>query len=428
MDPKSGGPSGPSPGASGSAQSSATIEAGTVVGRYTVRRRLGAGAMGEVFLAEDDSLGRRAAIKLLGSKHLRNATLRERFLREARALARLSHPNLITVFEAGHLGEPPRPYFAMELLEGGDTQQLLEERGPLPSGVVALIGAQSAAALGEAAHAGIIHRDVKPANLGISAKGVVKVTDFSLAKSSAVEKSLTGKGMVVGTADYIAPEQARGEELDQRADVYALGCTLFHLLTGKPPYRAEAGTEVRQYIEVMKAHLSAPVPEVKLYASGVDDELAGIIKLMMTKDRHKRPTFEEVAPMLARLARRLGAELPRVTRRLFTFGDGIPVLDSSDVTTAVISTPRPGAAKPGPQATAPEPRDQAAPQPLRTAAAIDVSPPEATVVDAARTSNLGTVAAGTLEDRPAGTGHRKLIAVGLAVAAAVVAAIALLRG
>ena len=127
--------------------------------------------MGEVFLGVDDSLGRRAAMKLLGVKHLANETVRERFLREARALARLCHPNLITVYESGHVGETNRPYFAMELLEGGDTEKLLLERGPLPSGVVALIGAQAAAGLGEAARAQIIHRDVKPANLGIRPTG-----------------------------------------------------------------------------------------------------------------------------------------------------------------------------------------------------------------------------------------------------------------
>ena len=109
--------------------------------------------MGEVFLAIDDSLGRRAAIKLLGVKHLGDETVRERFLREARALARLNHPNLITVYESGFLGPEQRPYFAMELLEGGDTEKLMLEQGPLPSGVVALIGAQAAAGLGEAARA-----------------------------------------------------------------------------------------------------------------------------------------------------------------------------------------------------------------------------------------------------------------------------------
>jgi serine/threonine-protein kinase len=287
------------------------------VGRYRVEQKLGIGAMSEVYLATDDSLGRRAAIKVLGTGQVNNATITERFLREARALARLSHPNLIPVFEAGQTGDPPRPYYAMELLEGGDTQKLLEERGPLPSPVVALIGAEAATGLGEAARAGIIHRDVKPANLGISRHGVLKVTDFGLAKSYAADKSLTARGMVVGTADYIAPEQARGEELDERADIYSLGCTLFHLLTGHPPYRAQQGPSVREYLEVMRMHLAAPVPDPRADAPNADPELVQTIQAMMTKDRNKRPTFDEIARQLTRIADRLGGELPRVTRQLF---------------------------------------------------------------------------------------------------------------
>jgi len=291
--------------------------AGTRVGRYRVEQRLGIGAMSEVYLAVDDSLGRRAAIKVLGSNQVNNATINERFLREARALARLSHPNLIPVFEAGQTGEPPRPYYAMELLEGGDTQKLLEERGPLSSAVVALIGAEAANGLGEAARAGIIHRDVKPANLGISRHGVLKVTDFGLAKSYAADKSLTARGMVVGTADYIAPEQARGEDLDERADVYSLGCTLFHLLTGHPPFRAQQGPSVKEYLEVMRMHLTSPIPDPRADVQSADPELQQSIASMMTKDRNRRPTFDEIARQLARIADRLGGELPRVTRQLF---------------------------------------------------------------------------------------------------------------
>jgi serine/threonine-protein kinase len=221
---------------------------------------------------------------------------------------------LITVFEAGVLAGTDRPYFAMELLEGGDTQRLLDERGPLDSGVVATIGAQAAAALSEAAKAGIIHRDVKPSNLGISSRGAVKVTDFSLAKSYAAEKSLTGKGMVVGTADYIAPEQARGEEVDERADVYSLGCTLFHLLTGKPPFRCKQGTEVQKYVEVMRAHLTAPIPDPREFVSEVDEDLRLFIARMMDKALERRPTLDEAAVALAQAAVRLEGDLPRVTR------------------------------------------------------------------------------------------------------------------
>lgn len=305
------------------------VSPGTMIGRYRVQKRLGAGAMGDVYIGLDESLGRRAAIKVLGARHLGSETVNERFLREARALASLSHPNVIAVFEAGQFGDPARPYFAMELLEGGDTHKLLGERGTLPSGTVALIGAHAAAGLAAAAHAGIIHRDVKPSNLGISAHGVLKVTDFGLAKSSAAEKSLTGRGITVGTADYIAPEQARGEPVDERADVYSLGCTLFHLLAGHPPFRADEGTPVQTYVNVMRAHLNEPVPDAREFAAGVDEELAAIVERMMAKDRDQRPTLEDVAPQLGRVAARLHGELPRLTRRPFTLPTGVtpePVL------------------------------------------------------------------------------------------------------
>jgi serine/threonine protein kinase len=299
------------------------LEAGQVVGRYKVLKRIGTGAMGEVFLAADEELGRRAAIKVLGQKQGGNATHKERFVREARALAQLSHTNLITVFEAGHVGEAQRPYFAMELLEGGDTQKLLDERGPLPSGVVAMIGAQAAAGLAHAARAGIIHRDVKPANLGISAHGTLKVTDFGLAKSAGGGKSLTGEGFVVGTADYIAPEQAKGEELDQKADVYALGCTLFHLATGRPPFRSAGTTHVERYAEVMRSHLHVPVPDPRRLAPATDGAVAAVMMRMMSKERAQRPTLDDVASELGKLATKLRGELPRVTRRAFTIPTGV---------------------------------------------------------------------------------------------------------
>ncbi len=296
---------------------------GQQVSRYRVVERIGAGAMGEVYLAVDDALGRRAAIKVLGTRHERNDTAKQRFLREARAIANLSHPNVITVYEAGHVGKKMRPYYAMELLEGGDTQKLIDEQERLASGIVALIGAQAAAGLGAAAASQIIHRDVKPANLGISSHGVVKVTDFGLAKSVTVDKSLTGKGYVVGTADYIAPEQARGEELDERADVYALGCSMFHLLTGRPPFSSDDDTQVSRYVAVMRAHLAAPIPDPREYAE-VDEDLAKLVMRTMAKDRDLRPTFEELAPILHKRAHKLGGDLPRVKNKTFTLPDVVP--------------------------------------------------------------------------------------------------------
>jgi serine/threonine protein kinase len=280
-----------------------TLSEGDRVGRYRIIRLLGVGATGEVFLGVDDSLGRQAAIKLLGVDYLGDAKLRARFLGEARALARLNHPHLITIYEAGEVGE--RPYFAMELLEGGDTRVLLNQRGALPSGVAALIGAHAASGLAEAARAGIVHRDVKPANLGITAKGVLKVTDFGIAKSPVAGPNLTETGKIVGTVNYIAPEQARGEVLDQRADVYALGCTLYCLLTGRPPFQSGS------LVKVMAAHISAPVPNPRAVVPDIDEGLATLVQKCMQKSRDQRPTLETLELALTNIHRRLGGELPR---------------------------------------------------------------------------------------------------------------------
>jgi serine/threonine protein kinase len=294
-----------------------TIAVGDMVGRYRILGCLGVGAMGEVFLALDDSLGRQAAVKLLAGHLLGDLTVRRRFLSEARALARLSHPNLITVYEAGTVGPDERPYFAMELLAGGDTEELLSKGGPLASGVAAVVAVQAAAGLGEAARAGIVHRDVKPANLGISAQGVLKVTDFGVAKSLAAGRNLTRDGLTVGTADYISPEQARGEPVDERADVYSLGCSLFHLVTGRPPYREGGASQPAARIDTISGHLFAPVPDPRAEVSWVDDELAELILTCMQKRREQRPTFGELLPRLVRLNRRLGGELPRLGREQF---------------------------------------------------------------------------------------------------------------
>ncbi len=146
--------------------------------------------------------------------------------------------------------------------------------------------------------------------------------------------------MVVGTADYIAPEQARGEELDERADVYALGCTLFHLLTGHPPFRAAPGSSMKEYLEVMRMHLSAPVPDARAEFPDTDAELAETIQSMMIKDRARRPTFLEIAHQLARIADRLGGELPRVTRQLFLVNAESVAAGSSGGSVEHVARPR----------------------------------------------------------------------------------------
>jgi serine/threonine-protein kinase len=287
-----------------------SVAVGDMVGRYRLLERIGAGSMGEVYLAMDESLDRQAAVKLLGRTHLANPVLRTRFVTEARSLAHLSHPNLITIYEAGTAGDDERPYFAMELLEGGTTHDLLHKSGSaLGSAVVAAIAVQAAVGLREVALAGIVHRDVKPSNLGISAQGVVKVMDFGVVKTISGGPNLTADGVTVGTAEYIAPEQARGEPLDERADVYALGCTLFELLCGRAPF-APVGPEVTMsLIDKMCAHVFAPIPDPRAVQPGCDDELAAVLVDCLQKQRQQRPSFAALVPRLSKIHARLGGQL-----------------------------------------------------------------------------------------------------------------------
>ena len=233
---------------------------GTILGAYRIEGQLGAGSMGEVFKAVDTGLDRKVAIKLLSEKHRDSPELRKRFVREGRAVAAISHPNVVQVFATGSFDD--RPYIAMELLDGIDLGSVVEKHGPLSSAEAAHAVLDAAQGLSAAAKAGLIHRDVKPSNLVRLGDGKVKVTDFGLAKpvDPGSEPALTAMGVVVGTPDYIAPEQARGEPIDERVDIYALGGTLYFLLTGVPPFRTGRPADDK-YLKVVARHLRNPAPD-----------------------------------------------------------------------------------------------------------------------------------------------------------------------
>ncbi len=229
------------------------LQVGHEIGRYRVLGALGAGGMGEVYLAEDRELGRRVAIKLLGGWLTRDAEFARRFEQEARTLASLSHPNIVTIYSVEHVSGTD--FLTMELVEG----MALDERiaaGPIPVGEAAGIARQIAEAL-RAAHAkGIVHRDLKPANVKIATDGQVKVLDFGLAKRAGLagaadasqQATLPGgptiAGTVLGTPSYMSPEQARGEPVDTRADVWAFGCVLFEMLAGARAFPGRTATDV----------------------------------------------------------------------------------------------------------------------------------------------------------------------------------------
>jgi serine/threonine-protein kinase len=277
---------------------------GTLLGAYLVEGTIGAGSMGEVFRGIDTGLNRKVAIKILSEKHKDSNELRARFVREGRAVAAISHPNVVQVFATGNFDE--RPYIAMELLDGTDLGSIVDKGGPLDSTAAAHAVLDAASGLAAAAKAGLIHRDVKPSNLVRLVDGKVKVTDFGLAKpvDPGSEPALTAMGVVVGTPDYIAPEQARGEAIDERVDIYALGGTLYFLLTGIPPFRTGKPAEDK-YLKVVARHLRNPAPDAKTVRPEVDGELAELARLMMAKKPAERPSYADliarVSAILARL-------------------------------------------------------------------------------------------------------------------------------
>ena len=277
---------------------------GTVLGAYRVEGLLGAGSMGEVFRGIDTGLNRRVAIKILSEKHRDSPELRQRFVREGRAVAAISHPNVVQVFATGSFDE--RPYIAMELLDGTDLGTTVEKKGPLTSVEAAHAILDGAQGLAAASKAGLIHRDVKPSNLVRLSDGRVKVTDFGLAKpvDPGSEPALTAMGVVVGTPDYIAPEQARGEKIDERVDIYALGGTLYFLLTAIPPFRTGRPADDK-YLKVVARHLRNPAPDAALTNPSVDRELAELARQMMAKKSTERPSYVELIQRLTQILARL---------------------------------------------------------------------------------------------------------------------------
>jgi serine/threonine-protein kinase len=203
-----------------------------VAGRYELLRPLGHGAMATVDLARDAELDRPVALKRLAENLARDDDLRRRFVREARLAARLAHPNVVRVFDVGE--DDGRPFIAMEYVEGETLAELVARRGPLAPAEAASLGVQVCAALAAAHAAGLVHRDVKPQNLLLGRDGVLKLGDFGIAVGHGGTR-LTLEGTVLGTAGYLAPEQARGEQVTAAADIYAVGAVLYELLTGEPP-------------------------------------------------------------------------------------------------------------------------------------------------------------------------------------------------
>jgi len=222
---------------------------GTVFdGRYKIVRKLGAGGMADVYLAEDQELGRRVAIKILNDRHAADDQFIERFRREAKNAAGLSHPNIVSIYDRGEA--EGTYYIAMEFLDGRSLKELIVSRGPAPIKTSIEYTRQILAAIGFAHKHGIVHRDIKPHNVLVGPEGRLKVTDFGIARSGASQ--MTEVGSIIGTAQYLSPEQARGAPVDQTSDLYSVGVVLFELLTGQVPFTGDTP------LEIAMKHLSEP--------------------------------------------------------------------------------------------------------------------------------------------------------------------------
>jgi serine/threonine-protein kinase len=229
-----------------------------VARRYELVRPLGHGAMATVDLAHDVELDRPVALKRLAENLARDEDLRRRFTREARLAARLAHPNVVRVFDVG--SDEGRPFIAMEYVEGETLAELVARRGPLPTAEAATLGMQMCAGLAAAHAAGLVHRDVKPQNLLLGTDGVLKLGDFGIAVGHEGTR-LTLAGTVLGTAGYLAPEQARGEQVTAAADIYAVGAVLYELLTGEPSLTVGSLAELGSEDGFKPPELAARVPQ-----------------------------------------------------------------------------------------------------------------------------------------------------------------------
>jgi DNA-binding beta-propeller fold protein YncE len=274
------------PGTPGEFSGSGEFRVGSLIAGYRLEERIGQGGMAVVFRAYDARLDRQVALKILAPGLAEDDAFRQRFIRESRAAAAVDDPHITPVFEAGEADGVL--FIAMRYVRGGDVRSLIDRLGPLPAERAAEIVSQAASAL-DAAHArGLVHRDVKPANMLLEASMAadrpdhVYLSDFGLSKTSLAVSGLTTTGQFLGTLDYVAPEQIEGRPLDGRTDVYALGCSAFEMLTGEPPFRRDQG------VSVMYAHLSEPPPPVRQRRPDLPPEIDQVITKAMAKSPDDR--------------------------------------------------------------------------------------------------------------------------------------------
>jgi eukaryotic-like serine/threonine-protein kinase len=253
-------------------------------GRYELEELVGTGGMSSVYRAHDRLLARKVALKVLHEHYGSDEAHVERFRREARAVATLSHPNIVSVIDRGeHEG---RQFIVFEYVEGENLKRMIERRGPLPVALALELAIQIARGLSFAHGQGLVHRDVKPQNVLMNGTGDAKVTDFGIARSLAVQHGMTQTGTVLGTSDYIAPEQAQGRQVDEHSDVYSLGVVLYELLTAKVPFPGD------NFVAIAMRHINEPPPSVRDERPDVPPHVDAAVQKAMAKDPGDRfPTM-----------------------------------------------------------------------------------------------------------------------------------------
>ncbi|MFE0460059.1 protein kinase [Kitasatospora sp. NPDC058965] len=351
-------------------------------GRYVLQHLLGQGGMASVHLAHDTVLGRPVAIKTLHTELGREASFRERFRREAQAVARLQHTNIVTVFDSGEEVTPDGgtvPYIVMEYVEGHSLRDVLNqaiaEHGAMPTEQALKITAAVLAALDVSHDQGLVHRDIKPGNVMVNTKGVVKVMDFGIARAmQSGVSSMTQTGMVVGTPQYLSPEQALGKSVDARSDLYSVGCMLFELLTGQLPFDGDSP------FSIAYKHVQEEPPAPSTMNRAVSPAVDALVARSLRKDpAHRFPTAETMREEVERVAAgEKGGAAPLVASPL-VISEGPRANHSSSLANfppvnGDIRTPTPQVQQPyqppqappyGPQTPPPQPAFQ---QPYRTPA------------------------------------------------------------
>ena len=261
-----------------------TLVGTSLNGRYRLDAKVGAGGMSTVYLAFDVTLERPVAIKLLHREIAADSDQIERFRREARAVAQLSHPHIVTVIDAGE--DDGRPYIVFEYVEGRTLKEAIKEAGRLPVSEAVAYAIEIARALGCAHSNNIVHRDVKPQNVLVDSEGRAKVTDFGIARSLD-EEGLTADGRVLGTTDYVSPEQALGHPVSGQSDLYSLGIVLYEMLTGEVPFKGE------NQVAVAMKHVREALPDVQALRPEVSAALASVVDRATTKDLKRRYASDE---------------------------------------------------------------------------------------------------------------------------------------